>query len=278
MSLAEIPKNDAEYFAHPYLSNSDIKLVNRSINHFLWSKAHPEKTEAMIFGRALHCLVLEPNEFDKRFAINEFDSKRSKAYKEWEEMLGDVEVISRENWEHLLGMRQAMLDNPEVRNLMNIDNNFNFLGQHEVEKVHLFWYNGVGCKCKIDYESLSRDIIIDLKTCRDIEDSDDVTKLIIDYKYYQQSVFYQLGFSLDYKVQPPLFCFIFVEKEPPYGIRIRMIDKEFERIGLSKIRQGISIWKNYLSNRNNPNEYWGYNPQPSAALCPEWFKSKNNYY
>jgi exodeoxyribonuclease VIII len=271
------PKNDAEYFAHPYISNSDLKLINRSIKHYLWNKQHPEKTSAMIFGSAFHCYILEPEKFDERFVVNPFDSKRTNAYKDWALQVGDLDILTKDDMEKLKGMKEALLENPEVRALLNIDESFNFLGPHEVEKVHLFKFMGIGCKCKTDYESLQRDMIVDLKTCQDVSDSDEVVKIIIDYDYHQQSTFYQLGYSLDYKVEPPMFFFIFIEKEPPYGIRIKYCDKEFERIGLAQIKQGLSRWKYYLDNRESKSEYWGYTPNPSTALCPNWFRMKNTY-
>ena len=272
------PKTDAEYFAHPYISNSDLKLINRSINHFLWNKQHPERTSAMIFGSAFHCYILEPDKFYDRFVVNPFDSKRTNAYKDWVYEVGDMDIITKDDMEKLIGMKQALLENPEVRTLLNIDEGFNFQGQYEVEKVHLFKFMGLGCKCKTDYESTQRDLIVDLKTCQDVAESDDVEKIIIDYEYYQQSVFYQIGYAMSHKrTEQPMFFFIFIEKEPPYGIRIKYCDKEFERIGLSRIKMGLSKWKHYLDNRDRKSEYWGYNPSPSTALCPNWFKMKNTY-
>jgi len=270
----EMPKNDKEYFAHPNISNSDIKLINRSINHFLYRKAHPEKTAAMTFGSAFHCYILEPKEFDKRFIINKFESRRTKEYKQWAEFNNDKEIITQDEFQTLQEMKQALIENAEVRKLFNIDINFNFQDKYEVEKIHLFNFMGVGCKCKTDYESRQRDMIIDIKTCQKVEDNNEATKIIIDYDYFQQSVLYQLGYSLDYKCQKPMFFIVFIEKEAPYGIRIKYIDNEFERVGLAQIKQGLWKWKNYLDNRNNPDEYWGYVANPSAALCPNWLKAK----
>ena len=63
-----------------YLSVSALKAFNRSPNHYIQYLTGPRKaSKAMAFGSALHCAVLEPDEFDSRYALAPKLEKRTPA-------------------------------------------------------------------------------------------------------------------------------------------------------------------------------------------------------
>src|SRR5688572_30277110 len=77
-----------------HLSFSSLKAFADSPSSFLEYKlAKPEPTDAMLFGSMLHCLILEPQDFDKRYlclddadicnSIGGAKPRATKAYKEW---------------------------------------------------------------------------------------------------------------------------------------------------------------------------------------------------
>jgi hypothetical protein len=62
-----------EYFSQPGLSNSGMKDLEVSPMRYWYKHINPERVEEpptkfMELGLALHCAVLEPDEFDKRYA------------------------------------------------------------------------------------------------------------------------------------------------------------------------------------------------------------------
>ncbi|RNC77171.1 hypothetical protein DA717_11730, partial [Piscirickettsiaceae bacterium NZ-RLO2] len=58
-----------EYHARPELSSSQLKLINKSVKHFVDAQENSvEQTDCMKLGNLVHALVLEPEEVSKRYA------------------------------------------------------------------------------------------------------------------------------------------------------------------------------------------------------------------
>src|SRR5687768_7626953 len=62
---------DDDYHAHPAFGNSDLKMIRtRSPAHYRYKKDNPEPaTPAKRDGRILHCAILEPHLFSKKYAV-----------------------------------------------------------------------------------------------------------------------------------------------------------------------------------------------------------------
>ena len=78
-----------EYHKGPGLSSSDLKLLARSPLHYKTAKAfHPEETNAMRLGTAVHCAILEPDRIDVEYVLApEGIDRRTKAGKaQWAEL------------------------------------------------------------------------------------------------------------------------------------------------------------------------------------------------
>lgn len=61
--------SESDYHALPYTSKSRLDKVNKSLRKFKYFEENPiEPTKDMLIGQALHCRILEPEEFGKRFA------------------------------------------------------------------------------------------------------------------------------------------------------------------------------------------------------------------
>jgi len=66
-----------------YLSYSALKAYAKSPNHYLMYVGREfVETPAMVLGSALHCLVLEPQEWSKRYITAPKFDRRTKAGKE----------------------------------------------------------------------------------------------------------------------------------------------------------------------------------------------------
>ena len=64
--------SNEDYHAGDGVSKSQLDMVAMSPALLKWQKSAPvdtEKLKALDMGTALHCLLLEPDEFDKRFIV-----------------------------------------------------------------------------------------------------------------------------------------------------------------------------------------------------------------
>jgi hypothetical protein len=75
---------DAEYRAADGVNWSRLKIIRESPLHYKMKPDRPD-TAALGMLRAIHALVLEPEEFDRDFAI--FDGRRDKRSRSYQEFL-----------------------------------------------------------------------------------------------------------------------------------------------------------------------------------------------
>ena len=117
-----------------HLSYSALKAFKDSPNDFIQYKFREKKqTDAMAFGSLVHCLILEPQEFENRYAILEdFDiccqiggakPRATKAYKEWKEVflmdIGDKIVVSQEDYSTALSISNGVKNNRASAKILN---------------------------------------------------------------------------------------------------------------------------------------------------------------
>ncbi len=115
-----------EYKAIDAVNNSTLKLVAVSPALVLWDKECPkddEDDDAGVFGNALHCIVLEPNEFDKRYAVAPTSPRNTKEGKaehaEFELTVGDRIVIGAKDKRKLVLMWGSVMAHPEARAIID---------------------------------------------------------------------------------------------------------------------------------------------------------------
>ena len=90
---------EKEYRQHDGVSRSKLWKLRESPEKAKWSWEHPEPpTPALLFGQAVHKLILEPVTFDDEFAVSPDCDRRTKAGKEaynaFCEGLGDRAIIT----------------------------------------------------------------------------------------------------------------------------------------------------------------------------------------
>src|SRR5574343_232467 len=137
------------YYENPRLSNSDLSLMKKSINHYLNKKQ--ESTPAMEFGSAFHSLILEPTKFFNEYTVCDLD-KRTKEYKEFFKLHEGYKILSKSDWDLLQEMESVC--NTELLNFQDI---------HEIEKEYYFTFWGFEFKSKLDYINHDKKYIVDLK-------------------------------------------------------------------------------------------------------------------
>lgn len=231
---------ETNYRNSPGLNFSTMKYYLRSPAHYKQVlEGKKDETDAMIFGRAFHTLILEPEVFDDQYLVINYDSRpepdktmasaKNKAWKE--EMLSiGKSVLSTEQLSHLRGMKESLSRNSAIWRLI--------LACKKEQEIE--WEDpetGIICKAKVDGSEEKTGTVIDLKTCLDAS-FDSFRRTMFDNHYYIQSSHYANGLEATFGTPYERHIIIAIEKEPPYACGIYMLDehtRSLARIICSKI-------------------------------------------
>lgn len=220
------------------ISKSGLDLIHKSPLHY-WEKylnpMHIEKTTpALILGSAVHCAVLEPQEFGKRYAIAPTADKRTKEGKEihanFEASAQGLQIISKDDSIICERIMEAVQRHSEASLLLSKIN--------KVEQVLEF----EDMKCKPDGICESLHLLIDLKTTEDASPTA-FGRSALKYRYDVQAAFYSDIYEAVYKHRPEGFIFIAVEKTPPYAVAVYVIEDADIEIGRQKYKADLETWR-----------------------------------
>lgn len=254
--------DDKYYSLEGFVSASMMKQLKRSPAHFKEWKDAPEEeeSEALIFGRAYHCFVLEPDEFAQRFYVLddkeivakliEGGSKRPAATKEYSEWLQKESAIasgrtlvSAADFDTIKAMRSELMHHRYARMLITQgENEVAFTGKLETQA------GPVPVKMKLDKVNEAKRAIVDLKTTRNA-DANIYPKLASDTELQIQAAFYSDMMELySGDGRPWSFYFIAQEKYPPYAFNIFEASPQFINQGRYEYELLISLWRYCVAN------------------------------
>lgn len=246
------------------LSRSELFEMHRSPMHFKYMQEHPkEDTPSLLFGRALHKMILESESFETEFAVCPNMDKRTKAGKEQYHLflLKNVgrEIVLQEDYNVMLAMADVIKQHELARKLLT--------GQHEQS---FFWTDpdtGERCKCRPDCiaEYEGRLYLVDYKTTDSCAGSD-FERSVRKYGYDFQAGMYTEGVFAN-TFERYGFKFVAQEKKPPYAVRVYDCSEEFIQQGYDKFREYIGIyhqcktsgiWYGYEGSENTETELLAY--------------------
>ncbi len=256
---------ESEYHSGPWVHSHDLAdLLKMTPAAFQYAKAHPEPpSDAMQLGGAFHALVLQPEEFAKKYIAQppEIKDRRTKAWGEFATLNSDKTIIRPDDYTDLLGWRQSFLDNPDIAPIIRDS-------QHEVS---LFWTDeetGIEMCARLDMMRLWKPegvaCIDDTKTAKSA-DPEEFMKACIEYGYDIQSFTYIEGVRHVFGIEKVQFAFDVVEKTAPYlSVHYTAPDSMIE-LGRVKYRAALKkyaecrdskIWSGYASGELPPPPVW----------------------
>jgi len=260
-----------EYRSTKAWSKSDLDKINQSPAHYFSEKR--DETAAMIFGRALHCAIIEPDKFTRQYVVAPQIDKRTNAGKaEWAAFQLDsvgMEIISADDVETIKAMNQSIANHPLARHIFKD-------GEAEAS---FFWKDpitGLQCKCRPDY--YRRDgVLIDLKSTESCSPHD-FGRSLASFRYHVQAAYYtdgifNVGDFSEFEA-PTDFLLLAIEKKPPYGLRVYRVDDRSMAFGRAAYKANLQT---ILEFENSPEqiEYFkavGYTD--SLEICeislPAW--------
>lgn len=212
------------YHDIPGLNASGINAFYRSPLHF-WKQStfnenreKKEPTPAMVVGSLCHCLILEPETFDKYFVMEiKVDKRTVQGRKDWKVFKSNLDgrmPVTIDQYNQASQMRDAMFSNNSIKKL---------LGNGCSEEV-VTWHredNGIRCKAKLDY--LRNGLVVDYKKTEDANPKT-FMKSIANYGYHRQMAWYMEAAERHTGEKPRGAVLIVQEKSMPEAIGIYALD------------------------------------------------------
>ena len=229
-----------------YLSKSRLDLIHRSPYLYWWKYLSgqyeaPEDTPAQILGRALHCRILEPGEFGKRYATipPNIDRRTKEGKQRFENFTASLDghtLITFDQDQQIERMHRSLMSNDIAKMML--------LGDGAAE-LQIDWeFNGQPMRGVVDKYYEPRGIIIDVKTTDDASPMA-FARSVKKYRYNVQAALYMHGMeSLGYS--PQAFVFIAIEKSAPYQMAMYYISPTDIAKSVQDINSDIEIYQRCL--------------------------------
>lgn len=230
------------YDALPGLSYSGMKELMRSPAHYRhWLTAPKEETKALRIGKAVHAAALQPDAFRATYAMAPEVDRRTKDGKAtWEHAVASLKPGQSllPNEEYMLALTLA----DKVREVYPLDK-----GVAEFPIVA----KDASTPIKGIPDLITEDgWVVDLKTTESV-DQRDITRTVLNYGYHMQAAHYiRLAQSVRDEVKG--FILLFVEKEPPHGVRVVQIAGEFLELGRKRTAEACALFDQCTKNDSWP--------------------------
>lgn len=185
---------------------------------------------------------------------------------EWMENNGQRTVLSEEQWDQLMGMRDAVMRHKAASTFLT-----KLPGKAELS---VYWNDpvtGVLCRCRPDWWR-EDDLIIDLKSTEDAS-PEGFAKSIANWRYDVQHPFYLDGIRQATGRTPKGFVFIAVEKKPPYAVGVYILDTESVELGRAKYREALRTF----AECQRTNTWPGYGDKAQVISLPAWNFTRNQH-
>jgi hypothetical protein len=175
--------------------------------------AKPPATDAMRFGSAFHCAVLEPERFAIEYhAEPGISDKRTKKWAAMVDSVPDKVCLAYTEMETIAGMADAVWHHDMAVQILAAD---------AIIEEPVYWVeNGINSKCKPDILIADKDggvaLDVDLKSCSDSSPRA-FRKSGFNYGYFRASDWYRRGVEATTGLRHRRL-FIAVCKSPPYDV------------------------------------------------------------
>ena len=177
--------------------------------------------QAMNFGNAGHCLLLEPKKFAELYVcapkgLNRRGKNGKKSWEEFCELHSGKNVLASTEWERLQKILKVFQINPKITQFW----------KHGETEVSMFWEDAeldLYCKARMDWYDADSMKIVDLKFTNNI--SKFSNQKLMDRHFSVQAAWYRRGV---YKLTGSKcdFLFVLVEKYSPHMIRVIQASEE----------------------------------------------------
>lgn len=253
------------YHSGPGISKTGLDDIDRSpaIFHALHlNPARPPRgtSGGQLEGSLAHCAILEPDEFDARYAVGPSVNRNTKVWKEFVEGTDRI-AIQADQYDTAMRQRDSVHALPEVRAAL----------ARGVAEQSAYWTDattGELCRCRPDWTctaSAGGVVLLDVKTCSDASPGD-FSRQIARKRYHVQSSFYSDGYAAASGLDVLAFVFVAVENTWPYAACALMLDEPSREAGRAAYLRNLATYAECRRTGVWP----GYSPAIELISLPAW--------
>lgn len=219
-----------------------------------------EPNEAMRVGTAIHCAVLEPDEFEARFTRGPEARRGNKWAEAVEEARAEgMECLRAGDYDAAINIRDVIvLGNPLLKRLTGVGT---------VREVSAFWTDeesGLRCRGRPDAYAPDLRMLVDLKTTKNAS-PDKWFRRVLDNGYHVQEPHYMDGWRRA-GGEADAFIFVVIETDPPFAHAIYELAPADIREGDAIRRAALTKWAECEAAGKWP----GYPSGVQQLALPKW--------
>lgn len=278
METQQIKKiTDAEYFGVKALSASQIKQFDKGAYWFWKSSPYnpdkePEKeTDALIFGKLCHCLLLEPAQLENEYVIADFGaSRKNKKYESAKAENPGKIVITQDELDRAMKMIAKVKEHKLASTILD----------GATAEMPFMWTDketGMPCKAKLDAIKRTKNgiVVIDYKTSSDIEGLLNWPQKL---QYPLQAEFYSRAVEAKYGERPCEFVFVIQSNKEGEEDIVCVANVEYETQECAKsivdthirsIQEKLKDW-----DETKDNTIWAAYPNRVEMRYSNWFMER----
>ncbi len=218
-------------------------------------------TPAMLTGRLLHCMVLEPEALAARWRRKNFSGTTKEGRAESAAARADgVTLVPAPTWDDCEAMRAALMTHPAIGN-----------ARHRETEVSVYWEERDGlvpCKARVDMLAEIPGfgpVAIDLKTTCDASPRE-LERGLLRFGYARQAAWYLRGLRAAGR-DVRAFVFVAVEKTAPHVVTAYTVSADARERALRDIERCVETFAQCTARGQWP----GYTESPIVELdLPAW--------
>jgi hypothetical protein len=269
---------DTNLFPAFSISSSGLRAVlRRPSEYWAYSPYNPkpfdrDEKSSLEFGKAAHMLLLGEDGFKERYVLrpDKIDGEawhgNKTVCKKWlaEQAKAGRVVITLPEIEHIRNIADALKRKEPIR--LGILNG-------RVERSLFSKHGKIWLKARPDVVPNDSGDFVDLKTAASVDD-ESLSKAIYNHGYHVQAGLLRMivrdvlgadAFSS--------FTFVFVEKAPPYDVRVLQLKDEDIDLGERQARKAIAMVEECLKRKAWPG-FDGFNREFGYTEMPAWAKTR----
>lgn len=251
-----------DYFKVKALSKSFLVKLAQSPAHAV-APDKPRDPRLLEIGSAFHCMTLEPQNFEARFAILDegltLTTKAGKKARAEADEAGKI-LLRWNDYQNIKGMADAVRAHPGARMLIDAPG--------PVERG-IYWDDPVtSIKCKAKPDKVTANAMcIDLKSTGDAR-PEEFNRIAYNLHYHWSAWWYCWGLTVTTGVPHKDYVFIVVERTEPWGVKIYFADIEMMLLAAKEIAPLKKLYARCLEK----DEWPCYSTEPNYLYLPPWAK------